>query len=282
MDNSHLSQDVSVHFLPGWYDLPDGFEPPGFSDDNAGGLPSRGMSQQLPEQQPQQPEQLHEQHCGRQQVPATPTSQLPMRIMAETKGAWRTEKEALARLPKLDNVPIDYSVVDKFLLEVEAFGSRFADEDEWLDIAESRMDTQVIYFYSRRMKALLPGKEKNYKTLAELMTKLVFSKDAESLLHKNLEAIPKGELEALDLYNRVGVAYDAYVRYCERTNAPIKVTEESLASKYTSLLRPHVANETSGLAESYGNPDIFRCVEIAVAVDEPYPRSPHLISITRR
>lgn len=178
------------------------------------------------------------------------------------------ETAALAQLPKLEDVPVDYDVVDKFLLEVETFGSRFADEDEWFDIAEFQMGAHVLYFYRRRMKVLLPGREQNYKALAELMTKLVFFKDAEVNLHRSLEAIPKGQLNALNLYIKVGHVYDVYVRYCERVKAPIQVSEESLASKYISLLPPNVSSATTRQAESCGNPDIFRCVEIAVA--EPY------------
>lgn len=183
--------------------------------------------------------------------------------MAEATNAESEDQDALTQIPRLDAIPCTLADVDRFLLEVEAFGKRFGKEDELLVIAKSRMGIEVLCFFERRMKALHPEREENFKTLAYLMSKLVSFKSAEVLLHEKLESIEHDKHNPAGLYVEFGLAYDEYVRFCERTDSAVQVTENSLQSKYISFLDSGIASEISTVKELHGEPDILRCTEIA-------------------
>lgn len=203
------------------------------------------------------------------QVPAVAKAQLPVEMSPEktvgvTKGAWRAKKEALAELPKLKQVPCNFLEVDRFLLEIEDFARRYQSTSELLEIAESQIHTVVLYFFSRRMKVMYPESDRDYKTLAKVMSKLSCFRDPVALLNDYLAKIDTGKLRAIELYLQVGSAYDTYVRFCERTESPVAITEDSLAPSYMSLLPEELRDRTKAVVQSMGNPGFLRCVEIAV------------------
>lgn len=191
-------------------------------------------------------------------------------MRVEVERAWKEEEDALALLPKVDAVLTSYSEVDAFLLAVETFCTRYNCVSEQLAVADFRMKEEVAYFYSRRMKAVYPEREKCYETLAKLMSQLVCFRDPETILHTCLEGVkPNGS--ALELYIQVGSAYDVYVRLCERLETEVKLTEDSLASKFISLLPAEVRDKTDSIYASQGRPGILRCVEIAVEARASIP-----------
>lgn len=251
-----------VDDLQDWHGLPDCLES---SDDYRG--TARGGSDRLTAFQ-----QL--------QVPAVAKPQLPVEMPPEktvgvTKGAWRAKKEALAELPKLQQVPCNFFEVDRFLLEIEAFARRYESTSELLEIAESQIHAVVLYFFSRRMKVMYPESDRDYKTLAKVMSKLSCFRDPAALLNYHLDKIDMGQLQAVELYLKLGSVYDTYVRFCERTESPVDITEDSLASKYMSLLPSELRDRTTAVVQSLGNPGFLRCVEIAVGatqIQEPKTR----------
>ena len=126
----------------------------------------------------QSQEKLYPQHQQHQELykdvnpPETLVMSAPTRVakIGKAQAAWRVMDDALAKLPKLETITNEYHIVDDFLLQIEVFADRYDCQNDLLDIAEYRMSPQVVYFYNRRLKLLLPEKEKSYKVLAEVMT----------------------------------------------------------------------------------------------------------------
>ncbi|CDJ35543.1 uncharacterized protein EMH_0026790 [Eimeria mitis] len=177
----------------------------------------------------------------------------------------RLEREALSHVRRLQSVPVSYLEVDRFLCSVESFARRFNKEDQLLEIAEGQMDGTVRYFYRKRMQMLLPGRQRDYQTLVEVMLRLLCLGNPEAFLRRELRGAPPHK--ALKLYVELGLLYDAYTRLCERTNTEIKRTEESLAQEFLSRLPNRLAEQTRRVVRTVPSPNLFVYAVVARTVD---------------
>lgn len=201
------------------------------------------------------------------------SAQVPPELhMKEIRGATaepirdsQLEREALSHVRRLQSVPVSYIEVDKFLCSIEDFARRFGKEDQLLDIAEGQMDFVVRYFYNKRMGLLFPDRKKDYKTLVDLMLKLLCLGSPGAFLLRELRQAPPHK--ALKLYVEMGLLHDAYTRLCERTNTEVKRKEASLAPEYLSRLPARLAEQTRRVARNFSTPNLFAYAVMARSVD---------------
>ena len=178
-----------------------------------------------------------------------------------------SEQRLYSRLPRLDQVPISYHLVDGFLqgLEKEARNAGWA--DNLLDLAFSQMAVHVQQHYTDLLDKRYPNTEHTYQRLVTVMIGSVAAEQPEQYLAKALKEMKLPDRAAWSIYAEVRRVHRAYESLCKRLDAVPRYAEKDFVLFFLRCLDPVSADSLRRTAPQHCHEDLYAMAKYATEIE---------------
>ena len=178
-----------------------------------------------------------------------------------------SEQRLYSRLPKLDQIPTSYQLVDAFLQGLEKEAKSEGRDDDLLGLAFSQMAVHVQMHYTDLLDKRYPQSEHTYQNLVTVMIGSVAAEQPEQYLARALKELKLTARTAWSVYAEVRRVHRAYESLCQRLAAVPRYAEKDFVLFFLRCLDPVSADSLRRTAPQRCHEDLYAMAQYATEIE---------------